>query len=98
MADIKTSPHVCAYPDEDHEYLNIEIELPGVKKEDIDLKIHFDSFYLNANKEGVHYIGSYAICCPVKPEDAEATYENGMLTVTVPYKNPLDDAVTVEIE
>ncbi|HDP98110.1 MAG TPA: Hsp20/alpha crystallin family protein, partial [bacterium] len=79
-------------------YLMVEIELPGVAKKDIHFKLHEDSFYINASKEGVEYITSYSICCPVKAEQAEAKYADGLLTVKVPYKQPFEDAVEVKIQ
>jgi HSP20 family molecular chaperone IbpA len=75
----------------------VEIELPGVAKENINFKMHDDSFYINATKEGVEYVTSYAICCPVKPEKAKAKYADGLLSVTVPYKQPFEDAIEVKI-
>lgn len=98
MVDIKISPTVSAYPDEAHDSLHIEIELPGIRKENISFKIHEDSFYIRATKEGVEYVGSYSVCCPVRPADAKAKYEDGLLTVDVPYKDTLEDAVEVPIE
>jgi HSP20 family molecular chaperone IbpA len=96
--EVKISPALLAYPDENHDNLIIEIELPRVKKENVKVKIHEDSFYITATKEGTQYIGSYAVCCPVVPEKAKATYENGLLRVAVPYKDPLEDAVDVMVE
>lgn len=97
MSILRIAPSMLAYPDENHENLIIEIELPGVKKEDIKFKMHDDSFYVTATKEGIEYNGSYATCCPIKPDKAEGKYENGLLIVTVPYKDPLEDAVEVKI-
>jgi len=45
MSEIKMAPDLCAYPDEEHNALTIEIELPGVPKENITFKLHKDSFY-----------------------------------------------------
>ncbi len=97
MAERKVAPKVYAYPDEDHENLLVEIELPGVAKNDIQFKLHEDSFYIHAKKEGVEYATSYSICCPVKAEAAEAQYADGLLSVKVPYKQPFEDAVEVKI-
>src|SRR4030042_5956725 len=99
MANQKITPNVCAYPsDDEHNQLHIEIELPGVKKEDIKFKLHEDSFYIHATKGDIEYVGSYAVCCPVKPARAKAKYEEGLLIVDVPYKEPFEDAGDVEIE
>jgi len=35
---------------------------------------------------------------PVKPDKAEATYENGLLRIEVPLKDPMEDAVKVTIK
>ena len=93
----KVAPRVFAYPDEEHRNLLVEIELPGVAKKDISFKLHEDSFYIHATKEGVEYVTSYSICCPVKPDQAEAKYADGLLTVKIPYKQPFEDAVEVNI-
>lgn len=53
--------------------------------------------YLVAKKEGTEYMGSYALVCPVQPEKAIAKYANGMLTVNVLYKEPLQGGVKVKI-
>ena len=34
----------------------------------------------------------------MKPNKAEATYENGLLRIEVPFKDPMEDAVKVAIK
>jgi len=74
---IKTAPELCASADDEHATLNIAITIPGVKKEDITLKMHEDSFYLSASRDEIEYVSALAFCCPVKPDKAKAKYENG---------------------
>ena len=94
---VKVSPRLCAYSDREHTKLHIEIELPGVRQEDIDLKMHEDSFALHAERDEVVFVGSYATCCPVNPDKAEAVYNNGLLKVDVPYKDAMSDAKEIKI-
>ncbi|KUG20700.1 putative small heat shock protein [hydrocarbon metagenome] len=78
MAEVEVYPAIYAMPDEEHENLHIEIELPGVEKENIRLRMH----------EDIRYVGSYAVCCPVDYEQARAEFRNGLLIIDVPYKKP----------
>ena len=98
MAKKIVPPDVCVFGDEDMETLNIQIELPGVDKNDIELKFYEDGFYVVATSEDTKYMGSYELFCPVAPEKAIAGYANGLLTVNVPYKKPLEGGVKVKIE
>ena len=98
MAEIIVSPIICAFNDESLETLNLQIELPGVDKKDIDLNFYDDGFYLVAKKEGTKYMGSYALVWPVQPDKAIAKYADGLLTVNVPYKGPLEKGVKVKID
>ncbi len=89
MEKTSVSPAVCAMPDEDHNNLHIEIELPGVNKEDIVLSMHEDSFMIRAKRnDHYEYVGSFALCCPVDYEAAKSHFHNGLLSIDVPYQKP----------
>ena len=97
--DLKKTPNVCAYPDENNENMKIEIELPGVKKEHIIIRMVENGFLLSAKgRDGIEFLSTYSLCCPVKPDKAEAIYENGLLTITVPYKDLFEDAVKLDVK
>ena len=94
----KIAPDVCSYISEDDKTLNIEVSMPGVKKDNIHLRMVDDSFSLQAAGKEVSYVTASAFCCPVKAADAQAAYEDGCLKITVPFKDPFENAVQVDIE
>lgn len=99
MADrVKLAPNIFAYPDYEHRELHMEISLGGVEKEDIILKMHDDSFFLQAPRDDYDYVASEVFCCPVKSGEAKAKFENGMLKVTVPFKDQMEDGIQIQIE
>ena len=46
MAENIVSPYICVFSDENLETVNIQIELPGVDKKDIDLRFYEDGSML----------------------------------------------------
>jgi HSP20 family protein len=93
----RVTPDVCTYMSEDEHTLNIQVSIPGVKKDDIRLRMLDDSFSLTAPGNDVEYVAASAFCCPVKANEAQANYEDGCLKIVVPLKNPFENAVEVPV-
>lgn len=92
------SPEVCSWADDEKNIYKIEIQLPGVEKDSIKLKMHEDSFFIKGETEDTIYIGSYSMCCPTKPEEAKANYKNGLLKIEVPFNEPEFRSIDIQIE
>ena len=79
--------------------LKLEIHLPGVKKENIRLKVLPDLYDLTAKRdESAFYASSEYFPYDVIPDTLQAQYENGMLLIKAKVKNPLDEAIQVKID
>ena len=94
---MKVAPVTVAYADGQHDKLIVEFAIPGAPTESIDVKILEDSVHLLAPARDIEYVSALALGWPVRPEKAEATYENGLLRIEVPFKDPMEDAVKVAI-
>jgi HSP20 family protein len=95
---MKVAPDTVAYADGEHHKLIVEFAIPGAPTESIDVKVLEDSVYLSAPARDIEYVSALALGWPVKPEKAEAAYENGLLRIEVPFKDPMEDAVKVAIK
>ena len=95
---MKVAPDTVAYADGEHHKLIVEFAIPGAPTETIDVKILEDSVYLLAPARDIEYVSALALGWPVKPDKAEATYENGLLRIEVLFKDPMEDAVKVAIK
>lgn len=94
---LKVTPEVCSYNSPDNKKLIIEVNLPGVKKKDIDLRIMDDSFTIKAPRGNIEYSIADILCCPVKASEVTAEYHDGFLIITAPYKDVYDNAVQIKI-
>lgn len=92
---IPVLPAACFYHDVDK--YTIEIELPGVDKKDISLEVTEAGLCVKAPRNDVEYFGCWVLAHAVKPEDAKASFKDGLLTVTIPLAKPMK-GVKVPIE
>jgi HSP20 family protein len=95
---IRVAPNTVAYADGESLKLVVEFAIPGAPTDTIDLKILADSVHLTAPARDIEYVSALALAWPVKPDKAEAIYENGLLRIEVPFKDPMEDAVKVPIK
>jgi HSP20 family protein len=96
---MKVAPETVAYADAENRKLVVEFAIPGAPTDTVDVKILEDSVHLAApGRDNIEYVSSLALGWPVKPGKAEATYENGLLRIEVPFKDPMEDAVKVAIK
>jgi HSP20 family protein len=95
---MKVAPDTVAYADAENRKLVVEFAIPGAPADTVDVKILQDSVHLTAPSRDIEYVASLALGWPVKPEKAEATYEDGLLRIEVPFKDPMEDAVKVVIK
>jgi HSP20 family molecular chaperone IbpA len=95
---MKVALETVAYADEETHKLVVEFAIPGAPSDTVDVKILEDSVHLTAPARNIEYVAALAIGWPVKPYKDEATYENGLLRIEVPFKDPMEDAVKVAIK
>jgi len=95
---IKIAPNTVAYADQGKNKIVVEFAIPGAPTDTIDLKILPDSVHLTAPARDIVYVSALALAWPVKPDKAEAIYEDGLLRIEVPFKDPMEDAIKVAIK
>jgi HSP20 family protein len=90
-------PTLCAYHDEKDENLIIEVELPGVKKTDVKLSMTDEGFCITGERADFIYQVCYRFLHVITLDEAKANFNNGLLTITVPFQKPVKPReVTIE--
>lgn len=81
------TPEVCI--DHDDAAYYIEVELPGVDKEHVDLSVGEQSLCVEAARDDIVYLGCFSLAHSVDETKAKAKFFNGLLKVEVPLKAPI---------
>jgi HSP20 family molecular chaperone IbpA len=76
----------------------LEVLLPGIEKSAIEFKVLKDVYFLKATRDQALYAISEYFPFEVDVKTIKAKYENGLLRVTGKVKDPLADAVKIELE
>jgi HSP20 family protein len=71
---------------EGNEEVAVTVELPGVKKVDIDLNATENTLELIVNNQEGKYHKLLNLPCSIKPKTTKATYKNGVLDVVIKRK------------
>ena len=73
-------------------------EMPGVKKEDINVTVNESSMVISVDSEGRGYHKELDLPGKVDPKRAKSTYNNGILEVTVPLKSTNETGVKLRVD
>ncbi|MCW4046430.1 MAG: Hsp20/alpha crystallin family protein [Candidatus Bathyarchaeota archaeon] len=77
------------YMDHDDKNYYIQVEMPGVKKENVELSVSDQSFCVRGTREDVELLGCFVLAHPADAENAKAKFEDGLLNIEIPIKKIL---------
>jgi HSP20 family molecular chaperone IbpA len=93
------SPDIMSWVDSEESKLTVQFTIINSEKENITLMMNENGCYLSASAEdNIEYITTFSFLNAVKPTEAKATYEDGYLTIVVPFRDPLDSYLKVPVE
>ncbi len=75
-----------AYIDHDEKNYYIQVELPGVKKADVELSVTDQSFCVRAPRDDIEFLGCYVLAHLSDTDKTKAKFENGLLSLEIPLK------------
>lgn len=73
-------------------------EVPGVKKDEINLTLSSRSLTISVDAEGRSYFKELELPAAVETEGAKSSYNNGILEVTLPLKTKKDGGVKLRVD
>lgn len=91
----KVRPKTCAYHDKDK--YTFEIELPGVQKDRIQVEATEDGFTVWAEKKDVVFTECYCLSNAINPDASKGSYNQGLLSLELPLKNPINGGRKIKI-
>ena len=75
----------------------VTVEMPGIEKKDIDLRVTEAELEINVDTELRKYHKLIKLPKPVKPPTTKATYKNGVLDVTIEKITPSETKKVVRV-
>jgi HSP20 family protein len=88
----------CMYINHDMDNYYAQVELPGVKKEDIDLTVSENGMCIKGKRGEQEINGCWMLAHNVKTDDVKAKYDQGLLDIVMPFKNPINSGKSIKIE
>ncbi len=85
----KPSMEPTMYLDHDDKFYYIQVELPGVKKENVTLEVSDSSMCVTGARLDMDFLGCYVLMHAVNADGAKAKFEDGLLSVEIPIKKIL---------
>jgi HSP20 family molecular chaperone IbpA len=80
------TPRTCFNHDLENYY--IEVELPGVDKNHVELTVSEQGICVAGSRDDAELLGCWYLVHKVNEKKAKAKYKNGMLYVTIPLQQP----------
>ena len=90
------TPLVDVSEDKDNVY--VRAELPGMKKEDVNVTANEKSVVISVDAEGRKYYKELDLPSTVDPQRAHSSYNNGVLEVTLPLKSSGGSGVRLKVD
>jgi len=99
ITSYKIYPEIYRYINYGDKTVQIEVNLPGVKKEDIQLKTLPEWFHLTAKRPDINaeYTANYNFGVEIVPEKTTAEYFSGLLKIHAIIMDPLEKAKEVKL-
>lgn len=98
-APYKIYPEIYRHINYNERIVEIEVTLPGVKKEDITLKALPNWFHVTAKRKDINaeYNANYNFGVEIVPEKTTAEYFSGLLKIHAIITDPLEKAKEVKL-
>lgn len=81
-------PYVTSFVDDERHKLRVTAEMPGIEKSDVKVEALDDRLMIRAEGKDRRYEKALPLRIPVDTESAKATYNNGVLEITLDLKKP----------
>jgi HSP20 family molecular chaperone IbpA len=90
-------PDMTSSIDYENRKIEVEVSLPGVAKQNIELKVLPTWFHLKAKRNHIEYGANQCFGKKIIPEKTTAKYDNGLLKITAYIKDPFDGAREITV-